>query len=69
MQAYEVNNLVLLAQFTSSNCGLFYGYFTVHGVDAVGNEWTKNVAYTEIPAPSTIAILEVAGLTIRRRRM
>ena len=70
-QVNEVNGQVLIGQFTIADDGVLTGQVNLQGKNADGSNWTATaVAFSGvIPAPGAIALLGLAGITARRRRM
>ena len=63
-QVFEVDGRVLIGQFTTT--GQLSGIMNVQGKNADFTNWQYRGV--ELPAPGIIALLGIAGITVRRRR-
>lgn len=67
-QVYEIGGRVMIMQLTMDALESFSFEINLQGKNADGSNWTALGVTFPVPAPGALALLGIAGMTVRRRR-
>jgi hypothetical protein len=67
-QVYEIDGKIMIMQLTMDEAESFSFEINLQGKNADGSNWTALGVTFPVPSPGALALLGIAGMTVRRRR-